>query len=69
MDFIFVPGLRVTKLGEQPHTPTLYPIHPVLEIDGACILEVLVSRPRPNGPFVIFSYERRQIPRSGFSWP
>lgn len=54
IDFIYVPGLRVAKLGEQPHTPTLYPINPVLEINGACILQFLVSRPRPNGPFVKF---------------
>lgn len=64
MDFIFVPGLRVTKLGEQPHAPTLYPIDPVLEIDSACILQFLVSRPRPNGPFVIFliNVDKSRVP-------
>lgn len=54
IDFLFVPGSRVAKFSEQPHTPTLHPSHPVMEIDGACLLQLPVFRPWPNGPLVIF---------------
>jgi hypothetical protein len=39
INFFFVPGLRMAELGEQPHTPTLHPINPVLEIGGASIFQ------------------------------
>lgn len=52
-DFFLSPRRRGTELGEQPHAPALHPGKPVLEIDGTSFLQILISRPGPNGPLVV----------------
>lgn len=52
--FLLAPGTWSAKPGQQPHAPALHSGSPVLEIDHARLLELLVSGPWPDRPLVLF---------------
>lgn len=53
LDFLLGPGMRRSKVGQQPHPPPLQASGPVLIVDHTRFLELLVSGPRPNRSLVV----------------